>query len=72
MRCPLNKSAMISLIKGGAFDKLEKDWAKELNVHPRYLIMVYYISKVCEAKSKLTLQNFNGLVQKDLVPEELN
>ena len=34
--------------------------------------MVYYISKVCEAKNKLTLQNFNGLVQKDLVPEKLN
>ena len=72
IRCPLNKSAMISLIKGGAFDKLEKDWAKELNVHPRYLIMVYYISKVCEAKNKLTLQNFNGLVQKELIPEELS
>ena len=28
--CPLNKSAMISLIKAGAFDKLEEKWAKEL------------------------------------------
>ena len=27
-RCPIKKSSMISLIKGGAFDKLEKDWAK--------------------------------------------
>ena len=71
-RCPLNKSAMISLIKGGAFDKLEREWAAELNTHPRYLAMVYYISKVCEAKSKLTLQNFNGLVQKDLIPAELD
>ena len=52
-RCPLNKSAMISLIKGGAFDKLEKEWSKELNVHPRYLIMTYYQQKFdvrCEVK----------------------
>jgi DNA polymerase-3 subunit alpha len=70
-RCPLNKSAMISLIKGGAFDKLEKDWAKELNVHPRYLIMTYYLSKVSEPKTKLTLQNFNGLIKAGLIPEEL-
>lgn len=71
-RCPLNKSAMISLIKGGAFDKLEKDWAKELNIHPRYLIMTYYLSKVSEPKSKLTLQNFNGLIKAGLIPEELS
>ena len=71
-RCPLNKSAMISLIKGGAFDKLETEWAKELNVHPRYLIMTYYLSKVSEPKTKLTLQNFNGLITKGLIPESLN
>lgn len=71
-RCPLNKSAMISLIKGGAFDKLEKDWAKQLNVHPRYLVMTYYLSKVSEPKTKLTLQNFSGLVKKDLIPAELD
>lgn len=70
-RCPLNKSAMISLIKAGAFDKLELEWAKELRVEPRMLIMVYYISKVCEPKKKLTLQNFNGLIQKDLIPKSL-
>lgn len=71
IRCPLNKSAMISLIKAGAFDNLEKEWAEELGVEPRYLIMTYYISKVCEPKSKLTLQNFNGLLEKNLIPEEL-
>jgi DNA polymerase-3 subunit alpha len=71
-RCPLNKSAMISLIKAGAFDKLEKDWAKELGTHPRYLIMTYYLSKVSEPKSRLTLQNFNGLVKAGLIPEELD
>ena len=71
-RCPLNKSAMFSLIKAGAFDKLETEWAAELGVEPRKLVMTYYISKVCEAKKKLTLQNFNGLVQHDLIPEELD
>ena len=72
IRCPLNKSAMISLIKGGAFDSLEIEWAKELNVHPRYLIMTYYLSKVSEPKTKLTLQNFNGLMKKGLIPESLD
>ena len=71
-RCPLNKSAMFSLIKAGAFDKLEEKWAKELGVEPRQLVMTYYISKVCEAKKRITLQNFNGLIQHDLIPEELD
>ena len=71
-RCPLNKSAMLSLIKAGAFDKLEENWAKELGIEPRQVVMIYYISKICEAKKRLTLQNFNGLMQKDLIPEELD
>ena len=71
-RCPLNKSAMFSLIKAGAFDKLEEKWANELGVEPRQLVMTYYISKVCEAKKRITLQNFNGLIQHDLVPESLD
>ena len=70
-RCPLNKSAMISLIKAGAFDKLELEWAEKFGIEPRMLIMVYYISKVCEPKKKLTLQNFNGLIQKNLIPQSL-
>ena len=70
-KCPLNKSAMISLIKAGAFDKLEKENAAALGVESRIFVMAYYISKVCEAKKKLTLQNFNGLVQHDLIPAEL-
>ena len=71
-RCPLNKSAMFSLIKAGAFDKIEEKWAKELGVEPRQLVMTYYISKVCEAKKRITLQNFNGLIQHDLIPKELD
>lgn len=70
-RCPLNKTAMFSLIKAGSFDLLEKDWAEELGVEPRLLIMVYYILKVCDAKKRLTLQNFNGLIQRDLIPTSL-
>ena len=71
-KCPLNKTAMISLIKSGAFDLLEKEWADELGIEPRVLVMVYYISKVCEAKKRITLQNFNGLLKKGLVPDSLN
>ena len=70
-RCPLNKSAMISLIKAGAFDKIEADLAKELGFHPRYVVMAQYLSKVSEPKKRLTLQNFNGLIQHDLVPHQL-
>ena len=64
-RCPLGKKAMISLIKAGAFDEVE-------TVLPnRKAIMVYYISQICEAKKRLTLQNFNGLLQYNLVPKDL-
>lgn len=68
----LNKTAMLSLIKSGAFDKLETEWAKEMNVHPRFLVMAYYLSLKCDAKNKLTLQNFNGLLQRELVPSSLD
>ena len=71
-RCPLNKTAMLSLIKGGAFDRLEEEWGKELGVHPRLAVMIYYLSIVSEPKSRLTLQNFNGLMQRDLIPADLD
>ena len=71
-RCYLNKTAMINLIKGGAFDGLESAWAKQLNVSPRILAMVYYLSVVSEPKKRLTLQNFNGLIERGLIPEELD
>ena len=71
-KCPLNKTAMISLIKSGAFDKLETEWANEVGVEPRILVMAYYLSKACEPKKRLTLQNFNGLIQKDLIPSSLS
>ena len=71
-RCPLNKTAMINLIKGGAFDNLELDWANEVHTNPRILIMAYYLSITSEPKKKLTLQNFNGLIQNNLVPSFLD
>ena len=71
-KCPLNKTAMISLIKAGAFDRLEQDWGKEYNQEPRILIMAYYLSKTCEPKKRITLQNFNGLIQHNLLPESLD
>ena len=67
-RCPLNKSAMFSLIKAGAFDKLEQKWADELHTSARKVVMTYYVSKVCEAKKRLTLQNFNGLIEYNVIP----
>ena len=72
-RCPLNKTQMVSLIKSGAFDKIDNEWASKIcNKNPRYAIMAYYISLACEPKKRLTLQNFNGLLKSGLVPQELN
>ena len=71
-RCPLNKTAMINLIKGGAFDNLEKDWAKDVKTDVRILIMAYYLSLTSEPKKKLTLQNFNGLINNNLIPSSLD
>ena len=71
-RCPLNKTAMISLIKSGAFDTLAKATAAELNIEPRILIMIQYLSIASEPKQKLNLQNVNGLIERGLFPAELD
>ena len=68
-RCPLNKTAMISLIKAGAFDNLEQDTK---GIEPRIFIMTYYLSLTSEPKKKLNLQNFNGLINLNLIPQELS
>ena len=68
-RCPLNKTAMISLIKAGAFDNLEQDTRE---IEPRIFIMAYYLSLTSEPKKKLNLQNFSGLINLDLIPQELS
>ena len=72
VKCPLNKSAMISLIKAGAFDRLDQEHAAAAHVETRLWVMAYYLSKVCDMKKRLTLQNFNGLMQHNLIPEELD
>lgn len=64
-RCPLTKTAMINLIKAGAFDEIDTV------LKDRKVIMAYYISQVCEPKKRLTLQNFNSLIQHGLVPKDL-
>ena len=72
IKCPLTKTAMISLIKAGAFDNLEKELAEKANVLPRIYTMVHYLSKNCDAKTKLNLQNFNGLMSRNLIPDTLS
>jgi DNA polymerase-3 subunit alpha len=64
IRCPLSKVAMVNLIKAGAFDEIDKDFPD------RRTIMAYYLSQVYGKKNRITLQNFNGLIQHNLVPKE--
>ena len=59
LRVQPNKQAMISLIKGGAFDEMED----------RKFIMAWYIWETCDKKSKINLQNMPGLIRYGLLPE---
>ena len=63
-RCKLTKTVMINLIKAGAFDEVE------CILPDRRSIMAYYLSIASEPKKKLTLQNFNGLINAGLIPEK--
>ena len=58
----LNKQPMISLIKSGAFDNFDE----------RKKIMATYIWMTCDKKKRITLQNMNGLIQRNMLPEALN
>lgn len=58
----ISKQAMISLIKGGAFDAFGD----------RKKIMGIYLWMSCDKKSKLTLQNFSRLIKNNLIPLELS
>lgn len=71
-RCSLNKTAMISLIKSGAFDSLNRAAAADLGLEPRILTMIQYLMVVSEPKTKLNLQNVNGLIERGLFPTELD
>ena len=64
-RCPITKTATINLIKAGAFDEVETV------LENRRQIMAYFIYSACSLKKRITLQNFNGLIEHNLVPEEL-
>ena len=57
-----NVTVMVSLIKAGAFDEFGE----------RKKIMEDYIWSICKPKKKVTLQNFQELIDKDLLPKELN
>ena len=57
----VKKPVLISLIKSGAFDKFGD----------REEIMREYIWSICEPKKRITLQNFNGLMERNLLPAEL-
>ena len=54
------KQAMISLIKGGAFDELED----------RKFAMAWYIWETCSKKSRITLQNMNALITYGIAPDD--
>ena len=55
-----NKQAMISLIKGGAFDTMMD----------RKICMGWYIWETCDKKKRLTLQNMPGLIKYGLLPQD--
>lgn len=54
-----NKQAMISLIKGGAFD----------NMMDRTKCMIWYIWETCDKKKVINLRNMGGLIKNNLLPE---
>ena len=56
----INKQAMISLIKAGAFDEMID----------RKLCLGWYIWETCNKKNRLTLQNMTGLIKYKLLPED--
>lgn len=56
-----NKTMIVALIKSGAFDQFSE----------RKDLMEQYLRRVSEPKKRITLQNFNGLVELGLLPEEL-
>lgn len=60
----VNKTQMINLIKAGAFDSLYSI--------PREKIMENYIELISDKKKRITLQNMQMLITKDLIPVELD
>ena len=54
------KQAMISLIKGGAFDEMMD----------RKLCMGWYLWETCDKKKRITLQNMGGLIKYGIIPTD--
>lgn len=61
----LNKTQMISLLKAGAFDNLYPDKSREE-------ILNGYFEMISDKKKRITLQNMKMLIEKDLIPKELD
>ena len=59
----LNKIQITNLIKSGAFDSVEN--------RPREEIMHDYISSISDKKERLTLQNMQMLINKELIPDDM-
>ena len=62
-RIKLNKIQMSNLIKCGAFDELMRISRQD--------IMQKYIESITEKKQRLTLQNMQMLIDKELIPEDM-
>lgn len=59
-----NKLQTLNLIKSGAFDTVE--------ARPREQIMHDYIDSIADKKQRLTLQNMQMLINKELIPDEMS
>lgn len=60
----VNKPQMINLIKSGAFDNVYS--------YPRTEIMNIYLDLIADKKKRITLQNMQMLITKQLIPDELD
>jgi len=60
----ISKDRVINLIKAGAFDKVEPI--------PREEILLNYLATIVDQKKRITLQNMNMLIKKNMVPEYLS
>lgn len=58
-----NKTQVLNLIKAGAFDAIESI--------PREKIMHNYLDSIADKKQRLTLQNMQMLINKNLIPSEM-
>ena len=60
----VNKTQMVSLIKAGTFDSLYDN--------SRINVMEHYLKLVADQKKRITLQNMQMLIEKQMIPEALD